>query len=195
MGSKTSVILLRMDTPTIKGRMEGALAALLADMRSIRTGRAASSMVEDIDVPAYGGAQRLKIRELASINVQDPHALVIEPWDKSIIGDIKKGILAANVGINPNIDGDVIRIVVPPMTGEDRERFVKLLGTKVESARVMIRQVRGDEMKDIKRRFEEKQISEDEKMRFEKELQKMVDEYTDKVEELGRAKEQELLQI
>jgi ribosome recycling factor len=137
----------------------------------------------------------LKVRELASINANDPQSLVIEPWDKSIIGDIKKGIEAANVGFNPNIDGEKIRIVVPPMTGEDRAKYVKLLHTKIENARIAVRQVRGDEMKNIKNKFEEKDISEDERVRFEKDLQGLTDEFTTKIDELGKKKEEELLQV
>jgi ribosome recycling factor len=184
-----------MDGADIRKRMSGAVDVLIHDMRSIRTGRASSAMVEDIDVPAYGGAQMLKVRELASINANDPQSLVIEPWDKSIIGDIKKGIEAANVGFNPNIDGEKIRIVVPPMTGEDRAKYVKLLHTKIENARIAVRQVRGDEMKNIKNKFEEKDISEDERVRFEKDLQGLTDEFTTKIDELGKKKEEELLQV
>lgn len=175
--------------------MDQVLESVSSDIATIRTGRSASSMVESIVVPAYGGTQRLKIQELASINVTDPQSIVIDPWDKSIIGDIRKGILEANVGLNPSIDGEVIRIMVPPMTTEDRTRYVKLLNSKVENGRIMVRQVRGDGMHDIKKAFEAKTVSEDEKFRQEKLLQDITDETIKKIEGLGKKKEEELLQI
>lgn len=175
--------------------MEEVLRALLEDIAGIRTGRASPALVENIVVSAYGGAQRLKVMELATITATDPQTLVIEPWDKSIIGEIRQGILAANIGMNPSIDGDKIRIVMPPMTTEDREKFIKLLGAKLEHGRVAIRQIRGDIMKDIKTSFEKKEITEDDRFAFEKRLQELTDEYIGKIDERGAAKENELRQI
>jgi len=184
-----------MDPKKVTSEMDQAMSDLKQDISQVRTGRASSSMVENIVVSAYGGAQRLKIMELANINAQDPTLMVIEPWDKQVVGEIRKAILAANVGLNPSIDGDVIRISIPPMTGEDREKFVKLLHTKLENAKVHIRQIRADAMKDIKTAFEAKDIGEDEKFSQEESLQRITDEYTQKVEELGKIKESELLQV
>lgn len=184
-----------MKPQEIRKKMEDALSDLQEDLASIRTGRANSAMVENIVVSAYGGAQRLKIMELANINSQDPQTLIIEPWDKQVVGEIRKAIMAANVGLNPSIDGDIIRISIPPMTGEDREKFVKILHTKLENARIHIRQIREDAKKDIKQEFEDKNISEDDKFRQEEELQKITDEFTDKIEVIGEKKEKELLQI
>jgi len=184
-----------MDPKKVTSEMDQAMSDLKQDISQVRTGRASSSMVENIVVSAYGGAQRLKIMELANINAQDPTLIVIEPWDKQVVGEIRKAILAANVGLNPSIDGDVIRISIPPMTGEDREKFVKLLHTKLENAKVHIRQIRADAMKDIKTAFEAKDIGEDEKFSQEESLQRITDEYTQKVEELGKIKESELLQV
>ncbi len=100
--------------------------------------------------------------------------------------------MAANLGFNPSIDGEVLRISMPPLTTEDREKYIKLLHTKLENARVQIRQTRGDEMKNIKKQFEEKQISEDEKFGGEKDLQAITDEYIKKVDDSGAVKEKEL---
>jgi len=184
-----------MDETSIKAKMQRVLETVSSDIATIRTGRASSAMVENIVCPAYGGQQKLKILELASINATDPQSIVIDPWDKSIIGDIRKGILEANVGLTPNIDGEVIRISIPPMTTEDREKFVRLLNTKLENGKVMIRQVRADGMKDIKASFENKEITEDEKFRQEKELQTWTDEHVGKIEELGKKKQEELLKV
>lgn len=179
----------------MRGKMEEVLRVLSEDIAGIRTGRATPALVENVVVSAYGGAQRLKVLELATITVADPQTLIIEPWDKSIIGEIRQGILAANIGLNPAIDGERIRIVTPPMTSEDREKFVKLLSTKLEHARVMVRQVRGELMRDIKEKFEKKEMTEDEKFAAEKRLQELTDEFVGKIDERGKAKELELRQI
>src|SRR3989304_2293371 len=110
-----------MNEIEIRQKMQGVVEVLLNDISSIRTGRASAGMVSEIVVSVYGGQQRLRVVELGNISVADSQMIVIEPWDKSIIGDIRKGIQAANVGINPSVDGELIRIVVPSMTTEDRE--------------------------------------------------------------------------
>lgn len=184
-----------MDEGELASKFQKALDVLTADISGIRTGRATSALVENIIVPAYGGTQRLKILELASINIPDPSQITISPWDKSIIGDIKKGVLEANVGMNPSIDGELIRIVVPQMTTEDREKYVKLLSAKLENGRVGVRQVRGDAMHDIKDKFEKKEITEDEKFSQEKKVQELTDKFIAEIEELGAKKKEELLQI
>jgi ribosome recycling factor len=184
-----------MDEGQISSKFQRIVDLVASDIGTIRTGRASSALVENIMVPAYGGTQNLKVVELASITASDPTQIVISPWDKSIIGDIRKGIEAANVGMNPSIDGEVIRIAMPPLTTEDREKYVKLLSQKIEAGRVMVRQVRGDEMHDIKKRFEAKEVTEDEKFAQEKRIQELTDQYIAKIEEMGEKKKQELLQI
>lgn len=184
-----------MDEASLRQKMQTVIEMAATDINAIRTGRATPSLVEDIMVPAYGGQQRLRVMELASITAPDTQTLVISPWDKSIIGDIKKGLLEANLGLNPSIDGEILRLSFPPLTGEDREKYVKLLGTKVEAGRVMIRQVRGDELKNIHRMFEGKEITEDEKFGQEKKLQEITDEFVAKIEAMGEKKKDELLQV
>lgn len=192
---KLHAILQNMDEKEISNKMQRALDALKDDLSGIRTGRATSSLVENVVVLAYGGAQRLKIMELASISVPDAQQIIVEPWDKSIIGEIRKGIEAANIGLSPSIDGDKIRLSVPPMTTEDREKFVKLLSQKMENARIMVRQVRGEGMQDIKKSFEEKALSEDQRELSEKNLQKITDEFIKKIEDIGMIKEQDLRKV
>lgn len=192
---KLHAILQNMDEKEINNKMQRALDALKDDLSGIRTGRATSSLVENVVVLAYGGAQRLKIMELASISVPDAQQIIVEPWDKSIIGEIRKGIEAANIGLNPSIDGDKIRLSVPPMTTEDREKFVKLLSQKMENARIMVRQIRGEGMQDIKKSFEEKALSEDQRELSEKNLQKITDEFIKKIEDIGMIKEQDLRKV
>ena len=184
-----------MDETSIRSKMQTAIGIVASDIAGIRTGRATPALVENIVVPAYGGTQRLRVMELATITASDPTQLVINPWDKSIIGDIRKGLQEANIGMNPSIDGEVIRIAFPPLTTEDREKYVKLLSVKLENGRVVIRQVRGDEMHEIKKKFEAKEITEDEKFGSEKKLQEITDEFIGKIEEIGEKKKAELLQI
>src|SRR3990167_9244840 len=110
-----------MDETKVRSQMQSSLETFVKDIAAIRTGRATVGMVDELVIDAYGGTSKLKVKELATISVNDPQTLVIDPWDKSIIGDIKKGILAANVGLSPIIDGEIIRLSVPPTTGEDRQ--------------------------------------------------------------------------
>jgi len=179
----------------VKSEMAQAIDIFKTEMSSMRTGRASTALVENIVITAYGGAQRLKVMEMASLSAPDSQTIVIDPWDKSIIGEISKGILAANVGLNPNIDGEIIRISIPPMTGEDRQRHVKTLQAKMESSKISIRQIRGEAMKGIKRAQDAKEISEDEAKRQEKQVQELTDEFTSEIESLGKQKTQELLQV
>jgi len=181
-----------MDEASIRSRMQQVLDIVTNDVGLIRTGRATPALVEGLAVSVYGGTQKLKVNELATISAPDPQTLVIDPWDKSIIGEIRQGILAANVGMNPSIDGEILRISFPPLTTEDREKYIKLLSIKLENGRVMVRQARGDAMRDVKKEFEEKKISEDEKFENEKKIQTLTDEYIGKIDELGERKEQEL---
>ena len=120
---------------------------------------------------------------------------MLDPWDKSIVGEIRLGIAAADTGLSPVIDGEIIRINLPAMTTEDREKFVKMLNKKIESGRIMIRQIRGDAMRSIKRQHDEKEIAEDEKFGQEKKLQAITDEHVGKIEKLGENKKQELKQM
>lgn len=189
------VLINLMDEASVLAKMQLAVSAVAGDIAAVRTGRASPALVENIIVPAYGGTQRLRVMEVGSITSPDPTQIVISPWDKSIIGDIRKGILEANVGLNPSIDGEVIRIVISPLTTEDREKYVKILSTKLENGKVMVRQVRADEMHEIKKKFEAKEITEDDKFASEKKLQELTDSSIAKIEEMGERKKTELLQI
>lgn len=184
-----------MDENQISSKMQKVVDSVVSDISGIRTGRATPSLVENIMVPAYGGTQMMRVLEVASITAPDTSMLVISPWDKSIIGDIRKGILEANMGMNPSIDGEVIRISFPPLTTEDREKYVKLLSGKLENGKVLIRSVRADEMHEIKKRFEGKEITEDDKKDDEAKLQALTDSYIGKIETVGEAKKQELLTL
>lgn len=183
-----------MNEDQIKKDMQNVLDLIKSDIATIRTGRASPSIVEDIIIEAYGGTQRLRIVELAGITAPDAQTIEIKPWDKSIIGEIRKGILSANIGLNPSIDSELVRISFPALTTEDRQKYVKLLSQKLEQGKVMVRQVRSEAMRDIKKAFEGKSISEDQKFSQEKSLQELTDEYISKITQMGESKEKELLQ-
>lgn len=184
-----------MDESSVRKKMQEVYDMVLTDIGSIRTGRANTTLVEELEVEVYGGQERLMINELANISAPDAQTLVIEPWDKSVIGEIRKGILSANIGLNPSIDGEIIRIALPSLTTEDREKYTKLLSTKLENGRVMVRQIRQDAIKDIKENFQENEISEDERFNLEKKLQGITDEFTGKIDKAGEKKKQELMSV
>jgi ribosome recycling factor len=184
-----------VDEQNIRLQMQKVVDMVTGDISGIRTGRATPSLVENLVVAVYGGAQKLRVMELGTISASDPQTLVIDPWDKSIIGDIRKGVMEANIGMNPSIDGQIIRIVLPPLTTEDREKYVKLLSGKLENGRIAVRQVRADGMHEVKRSFEAKELSEDEKFAAEKHVQEITDEFIRRIDELGEKKRQELLQM
>jgi ribosome recycling factor len=183
------------DLKEIRARMDKGVQMLVGELASFRTGRASPSLVENIVVPAYGGTQRLRVVELGTISSPDPQSLIIAPWDISIIGDIRKGILEANVGLTPVIDSEVIRIAIPVLTTEQRQQFVKLLHTKLENTRIVIRQIRHERMTEIKKACEAKELSEEERDRAEIDLQKLTDESVKRIDELGDKKEKELLVV
>lgn len=172
-----------------------ALDVLRNDLGTIRTGRAAPSLVENVVVSVYGGSTRLKVMELATITTSDPQTLLITPYDASIIGEIQKGIMEANIGLNPAIDSQHIRISIPPLSEERRKQLIHLMKQKLENGKIMIRQARHEGMNEIKKRHADKAISDDEKIRLEKEAQKVTDEMMEEIEALGSKKEQELMQI
>lgn len=181
-----------MDLDQIRQRMQTALEAVRQDAGTIRTGRATPALVENMAIDAYGGAQRLRVMELATITAPDPQSIVISPWDKSIIGDIRKGIEQANVGLNPVVAGEIIRINISPLTSEDRENYIRILHQKLENGRITVRQARQEGMHAVRDAFEKKEISEDQKVVQEKRLQEITDEYIGKIEEVGERKEREL---
>lgn len=184
-----------MDEAALRQKMQNVLDLVRQDVGTIRTGRATPALVEDIVISAYGGQSKLRLQELATITAPDTQTLVISPWDQSIIGEIKKGIELANIGLTPVIAGEVIRINLPALTQEDRENYIRLLHQKLENGRVQVRQVRHEGMEAVKAAFEDKETSEDEKVLQEKRVQELTDEYIGQIERIGKAKEEELRSI
>lgn len=166
---------------------------LKADIASLRTGRASAAMVEGVKAEAYGALQPLKA--LASIMVSDPKTLAIEPWDKSVLAAVEKGLRDAGLGVNPVNDGRLIRLTLPELTSERRQELVKVLHQKLEHARVSVRQVREEVRELIAGEFKDKTITEDEKFRLQEELDKMVKGFNDEIQKIGEGKEKEIVTV
>jgi ribosome recycling factor len=174
-------------------RMHGAIQALSDDLSRIRTGRATPALVEKLSVDYYGTPTPLM--QLASISVPEPRSLLIKPFDPSSLKTIERAILASDLGLTPNNDGRAIRLNLPALTEERRQELVKIVHHRVEEARVAVRNVRRDLMKDLKEMESEKMISEDDRKRGEDELQKTTDRFIEKIDEVGKEKEAEILEI
>lgn len=184
-----------MNQQDLRAKIDKVIEILKQDMGTIRTGRATPALVENIYINAYGGTARLRVMELATIGASDAQTLVITPFDHTTIHEIEKGIQEANVGLNPIVDGQILRINLPALSTERREELIKSVKHKLENGRVMIRQVRHDGMATIKKQHDAKEISDDEKVRDEKDVQKLVDDTMALIDAMGKHKEAELLQI
>lgn len=180
---------------TTRDRMKKAIEVTRMDLASIRSGRATPALVENIVVSVYGGSQHLKVMEIGTITAQDSKTLVIAPYDPSIISEIERGIAAANTGINPIVDGEILRINIPPLSEERRQEYIKLAKAKLEAGKVMIRGVRHDSMKEIGKLADASDIGEDEQKAGEKKVQELTDEMIAELDTMEEKKEAELLQI
>lgn len=176
-----------------ESRMRGAIQVLHDDLAAIRTGRANPALVEKLSVEYYGAPTPLM--QLASISVPEPRSLMIKPFDQSTIKVIEKAIQASELGLNPNNDGKVIHLNLPPLTEERRRDLVKHVHHRLEESRVAIRNIRRDAHNDMRDFEKEKLISEDELKRGEEELQKLTDRFIEEVAEMGKKKESEIMEV
>jgi ribosome recycling factor len=181
---------LKRDAET---RMSRALEALERDLAAIRTGRAATALVERIPVEYYG--TQTPLNQLASISVPEAHSIVIQPWDRSALGAIEKAIQKSEVGLVPNVDGTSVRLNIPPLTEERRKDLVKLVHKRMEEARVEIRNHRRDVADDIKRLEKDGELTADDGRRELDSLQKVTDRWTAEVERVGKHKETEIMEV
>lgn len=183
-----------MELTEVREKMTKGLEILANELATLKTGRATPALVEKIMVEAY--ETRLPLVELATISTPSPNQLLIAPFDQTIIKNIERALtMERNLGLSVIVDEGVIRVNIPALTEERRQEFAKILHQKLEAGRVMIRQIRHHKMIDIRRGFEAKELNEDEKFRLEQDLQKITDEFVEKIEEMGRRKEEELLVI
>ena len=174
-------------------RMKKAVEALQNEFNTLRTGRASSALFDKIRVEYYGNPTPLN--QVATISVPEARLVVIQPWDKSIIGEIEKAIQKSELSVNPNNDGKVIRIAIPPLTEERRKEFVKIAKNMAEQNRVSLRNTRRDANDELKKAEKDGTISEDDLKRAEDEVQKLTDSYVAQVNELFEEKEKEILDI
>jgi ribosome recycling factor len=177
----------------IRQKMKSTLSVYQEDLNGIRSGRASTALVDRLRVEYYG--QETELRQLATISTPEPMTIQIRPFDKSAVKSIEKAIQQSDININPNVDGDIIRLNMPPLTRERRQELVKFLHKRMEDARIAVRNVRRSGNDDLKDFEKEKLISEDEAKHGETEIQKLTDKYIADIEEIGKNKEKEILEV
>jgi ribosome recycling factor len=175
------------------GKMKKAIEATKREFSSVRTGRASTSLVENIKVEYYGSL--VPLNQVAGISIPDSRTIEMKPWDIQALQEIEKAILKSDLGLNPNNDGKVIRVNIPPLTEERRKDFVKMVHKHAEDGRVAIRSIRQDANKHLEQVKKEKTHSEDEVKKFQERVQKMTDTYTQEINTLREHKEKEILEI
>ncbi len=174
-------------------RMRSAIQVLHDDLAAIRTGRASPALVERLPIEYYGTPTPLQ--QLASIGVPEPRTLMIKPYDATTLKAIEKAIQSSDLGLNPNTDGKVIHLNLPPLTEERRRDLVKHVHHRLEEARISIRNIRRDSQNDMRDFEKEKLISEDELERGEEDLQKLTDKYIEEIAQHGKTKEAEIMEV
>ncbi len=181
-----------MDKDIISGQMDEILQIFKEEIAVIRTGRATPALIDGIEVTVYGTGQKMKLMELGTISVEEARSLLFQPWDKSIINEIKNSISQSDLGLSPIIDSDKIRINLPALTTQKRQDYLKLLGKKLEAIKVMIRNIRSNVRHQLQSQLQKRELSEDAFHRLEKELQELTDEYIGKLETMAKVKEREI---
>jgi ribosome recycling factor len=174
-------------------RMQGSIETLVREFAGVRTGRASTALLEGIRVDYYNTPTPLT--QVASLSVPDPRTLLIQPWDASLLGKIEKAIQKSDLGLTPANDGKLIRLSMPPLNEERRKQLAKSVGKQAEEARVAVRNVRREAKEKLRALAKDKKISEDDEKRGETELQKLTDRFTQRVDELLKKKEQEILEF
>jgi ribosome recycling factor len=182
--------------PTVedaKKRMEDALDALRREFATVRTGKATPALLDTVRVDAYGS--KMPVNQVATISTPEPSLIVVQPFDKSLIGEIERAIQSSDLGLNPANDGNVIRVPIPALNEERRREFVKVLHKMAEEGRISIRHARRTVRDEIHQRVKDHEIGEDDGRRREEALEKLTHEYNDKVDELLKHKEEEVMAI
>lgn len=174
-------------------KMEKAIEALKSELATIRTGRASPSLVEHIRVDYHGVA--VPLNQVASISTPEARLIVIQPWERQILTNIEKAILKSDIGLNPNNDGNVIRLVIPQLTEERRTQLVKMVRARIEDGRVSVRNVRREAMEKLRSLKEDKEMSEDEQKRAMGRLQQVTDGFIVRIDQVAKDKEAELLEF
>ena len=174
-------------------KMDKTIQSFKKDISSLRTGRANSSMLDLVKIDVYG--QLMPINQLATVNVPEARLITIQVWDKSNVTLIDSAIQKSDLGVNPQIDGQIIRIRIPDLTEERRKELIKILKTMSEKSKVSIRNIRREANEELKKKLKDKNITEDENASFEKNTQKLTDDHISSIEKITTEKEKEILQI
>jgi len=177
----------------LKPSLEKTISYLKEELAGLQAGRATPSLLENLEVEVYG--QKMPLKQLAAIQTPEPRLIMVRPWDKSILSEIEKAIGQSKLGLSPVVDGDVIRLRVPPLSEERRKELAKILNEKVEECRISIRRQREEAWRKIQDLEHEKEITEDDKFKAKDELQKIIDEYNGKIEEIRKKKEEEITKV
>jgi ribosome recycling factor len=173
--------------------MDKAMDALRREFSSVRTGKASPALLDTVRVDAYGS--KMPLNQVASISAPEPRLLVIQPWDKGLMKEIEKAITASDLGLNPGNDGSVIRVPIPALNEQRRKDMVRMLHKQAEEGRIAVRHARQEANKEIKRRQSDHEISEDEAHREMERIQKLTDEHIARIEQLLKAKEEEVMEV
>jgi len=181
------------ESKDIKRRMEGAIEVLHKEFAGLRSGRAATSLLEPIHVDAYGSS--MPMNQVGTIGVPEPRMLTVQVWDKSLVNAVDKAIRESDLGLNPQIDGQMVRVPIPALTEERRAEFAKVAGKYAEEARIAVRNVRRHAMDELKRAEKDNEISEDEHRQYSDEVQGMTDDAVGKIDEALANKESEIMQV
>jgi ribosome recycling factor len=177
----------------VEKKMARAVEVMERDLGGVRTGRASTGLVERIHVDYYG--TQTPLNQLAGISIPEPHQIVIQPWDRSVLGAIEKSIIKSDIGLVPNVDGTVVRLNIPPLTEERRKDLVRLVHKRMEEARVEVRNLRRDAAEQLRREERDGTLGADEIHRELEALQRLTDRFVGEVDRIGSHKEQEVLEV
>lgn len=183
--------MAKFDKTDIERRMQGGVESLKGDLSGLRTGRANTTLLDPVQVSVYGSM--MPLNQVATVSAPEPRMLSVQVWDKGNVGAVEKGIAHANLGLNPMIDGQTLRLPMPDLTEERRKELAKLAGKYAENAKIAIRNVRRDGMEALKEDEKKKDISEDDRKRGESDVQELTDKYVAEADELSQAKEKEIM--
>lgn len=173
--------------------MDKAVEAMRREFASVRTGKASPALLDTVRVDAYGS--KMPLNQVATVSTPEPRMLLVQPWDKSVLADVEKAIMSAELGLNPSNDGNVIKVPIPPLNEERRKEMVRLLHKLAEEGRIAVRHARQEANKEIRAREQAHEIGEDVARREQDEIQKATDEHIARIDDLLKAKEAEVMEV
>lgn len=182
-----------MNINDYKDKFDKEIAHLKEELSRIRTGRASQALLDNVVVEAYGA--KTPLPQLASVSVPEPRSLVVQPWDKSIVKEVEKALANSDLGVSVSNEGDILRVVLPMLTEENRKKLVKILNEKLEKTRIALRLTRDGVKDEIKESLTNKEITEDDKYKLLEDLDLEIKDYNKKVEEMGKSKEEEIMTV